>query len=47
MLYERGVKNGVPRLSVVDKETVLQMEPHVSEEVVGALLSESAGIVCP
>ena len=47
MLYERGVKNGVPRLSVVDKETVLKMEPHVSEEVVGALLSESAGIVCP
>lgn len=46
-LYERGVKNGVPRLSVVDKETVLKMEPHVSEEVVGALLSESAGIVCP
>lgn len=46
-LYERGQKNGVPRLSVVDKAAVKAMEPHVSDEVVGALLSESAGIVCP
>ncbi len=46
-LYERGVKNGVPRLSVIGKDEVLKMEPHISDEVVGALLSESAGIVCP
>lgn len=47
MLYERGVKNGVPRLSVIGKDEVLNMEPQVSSEVVGALLSASAGIVCP
>lgn len=46
-LYERGVKNGVPRLSVIGKDEVLNMEPQVSSEVVGALLSASAGIVCP
>lgn len=46
-LYERGQKNGVPRLSVIDKAVVKAMEPHVSDEVVGALLSETAGIVCP
>lgn len=46
-LYERGQKNGVPRLSVIDKAAVKAMEPHVSDEVVGALLSETAGIVCP
>lgn len=46
-LYERGQKNGVPRLSVIDKAVVKAMEPHVSVEVVGALLSETAGIVCP
>lgn len=46
-LYERGVKNGVPKLSVLDKEQVKALEPHVSDEVVGALLSETAGIVCP
>ncbi len=46
-LFERGQKNGVPRLSVLDKAAVLALEPHVSGEVVGALLSETAGIVCP
>lgn len=46
-LYERGVKNGVPKLSVLDKTQVKALEPHVSDEVVGALLSETAGIVCP
>ncbi|MCI5739734.1 MAG: FAD-dependent oxidoreductase [Ruminococcus sp.] len=46
-LYERGLKNGVPKLSVLDKAQVKALEPHVSDEVVGALLSETAGIVCP
>ena len=46
-LYERGVKNGVPKLSVLDKAQVKALEPHVSDEVAGALLSETAGIVCP
>lgn len=46
-LYERGVKNGVPKLSVLNKAQVKALEPHVSDEVVGALLSETAGIVCP
>ncbi len=46
-LYERGVKNGVPKLSVLNKEQVKALEPQVSDEVVGALLSETAGIVCP
>lgn len=46
-LYERGVKNGVPKLSVLDKAQVKALEPHISDEVVGALLSETAGIVCP
>lgn len=46
-LYERGQKNGVPQLSVLDKSAVLKLEPHVSGKVVGALLSETAGIVCP
>lgn len=46
-LYERGVKNGVPKLSMLDKAQVKALEPHVSDEVVGALLSETAGIVCP
>lgn len=47
LLYNRGVENGVPKLSVIGKERLKELEPNISDEAVGALLSESAGIVCP
>lgn len=47
VLYDRGIKNGVPDLEIIDGERVRELEPNVSDEVVGALLSNSAGIVCP
>lgn len=47
VLYDRGIKNGVPDLEIIDKEKVKELEPYVSDEVKGALLSNSAGIVCP
>lgn len=46
-LYERGVKNGVPELSVIDQAELRRIEPNISDKAVGALLCESAGIVCP
>lgn len=46
-LYERGIKNGVPELSVIDQAELRRIEPNISDKAVGALLSESAGIVCP
>lgn len=46
-LYERGLANGVPQLSVLDREELHALEPNVSEQAVGALRSASAGIVCP
>ena len=46
-LYDRGVANGVPGMSLLSAEEVRAMEPEVSEDVVGALLAPSAGIVCP
>ena len=46
-LYERGQKNGVPQLSVIDQETLRALEPNISPEAKGALLAKSAGIVCP
>ena len=46
-LYERGIKNGVPELSVIDRDELRRIEPNISDKAVGALLSESAGIVCP
>ncbi len=47
VLYDRGVKNGVPGVKVLDREEVLRMEPQVSENVVGALYAPSAGIINP
>ena len=46
-LYERGMKNGVPGLEVMMGDKVRQMEPAVSQEVVGALYAPTAGIISP
>lgn len=46
-LYERGIKNGVPELSIINQEELRRIEPNISDAAVGALLSKSAGIVCP
>lgn len=46
-LYDRGVANGVPRLSILNQAELREMEPNISENAVAALLSASAGIVCP
>lgn len=46
-LYARGVANGVPELEIIDGDKVRELEPNVSGEVKGALLSKTAGIVCP
>uniref|UniRef100_UPI00315869D4 NAD(P)/FAD-dependent oxidoreductase n=1 Tax=Caloramator sp. Dgby_cultured_2 TaxID=3029174 RepID=UPI00315869D4 len=46
-LYERGLKNGVKELSIIDKNTVLSLEPNLQENVVGALYAKTAAIVSP
>jgi len=46
-LYDRGIANGVPALRIIDQAELRKLEPNISEEAVGALLSESAGIVSP
>ena len=46
-LYDRGVANGVPELSVLSKEELKALEPNLADDVYGALRAESAGIVCP
>lgn len=46
-LYDRGVKNKVPGLSVIGRDKLRSIESEISPEAVGALLCESAGIVCP
>ncbi len=47
MLYKRGVQNGVEGMRLLDGAKARQLEPQLSEEVVGALLAPSAMIVSP
>lgn len=46
-LYERGVKNGVKELRILEQEEVRKLEPNVSDEVVAALYAPTGGIVDP
>lgn len=46
-LFERGVKNGVKEIEIIGASKVRDIEPNISNEVVGALWCKSSGIVCP
>ena len=46
-LYHRGNANGVPDQRIINREELLEIEPHIGDKAVGALLSPSAGIVGP
>lgn len=46
-LCQRGIKNGVKELSVIDREQLRKVEPNVSDKAVGALYAKTAGIINP
>ncbi len=46
-LLDRGIKNGVPDIRILDQEELRKIEPGVSEDAVAALYAPSAGIVNP
>lgn len=46
-LFERGLKNGVNSLEIIDANKVKEIEPNVSKDVVGALWCKTSGIICP
>jgi len=46
-LYEKGQKNGVPKLAIITGDEARAMEPNLSEKVVAALYAPTGGIVCP
>ncbi len=46
-LYERGIKNGVQNMSIIDSEEIIKLECNVSHEAVAALLVPQGAIVCP
>ncbi|MCL2381172.1 MAG: FAD-dependent oxidoreductase [Treponema sp.] len=47
ILKQRGIKNGIPGLSILSKEDLLKKEPSVNPEVKGALFVDTAGITDP
>lgn len=47
MLYDRGVKNGVPGLRLLSAKEVRQMEPNIADTALGSLWAPSAGIISP
>ncbi len=46
-LYENGNKIGVKGLEILNKEQILEMEPNINDDVVGALHAPTGGIVGP
>ena len=46
-LLERGVANGVPDLRVIGREELVEMEPNIGPQAVGALVAPTSSIVCP
>jgi len=46
-LYERGVKNGVKDLRIIEREELVKLEPNIADEAVAALYAPTGAIVCP
>ncbi|NMB25409.1 MAG: NAD(P)/FAD-dependent oxidoreductase [Firmicutes bacterium] len=45
--YHQGLENGVEGLEILDKQTLHQLEPNLSQEITQALRAPSGGIVLP
>lgn len=46
-LKERGIRNGVQGLEIIDQAKLRELEPNISPNAVGALLAKTGGIICP
>lgn len=46
-LKERGEKNQVPGLEILEREELIRREPHLADQAVAALYAPTGGIVCP
>ncbi len=46
-LYERGISNGLKKITLIDKEQVASLEPNLNKTVLGALRTTDCGIVGP
>ncbi|HLR35603.1 MAG TPA: NAD(P)/FAD-dependent oxidoreductase [Tissierellales bacterium] len=46
-LYERGIKNGVPHMEILNKDQIKDIEPNINPQVIGGLYAKTAGIIGP
>lgn len=46
-IYERGLKNGVKDLRIVEKDELIAMEPNINPKLACALYAPTGAIVCP
>lgn len=46
-LLERGIKNGVPDLKLLDRDALRAAVPAITPDAVGSLYAPTAGVVCP
>ena len=46
-IYERGVKNGVEGLRIIERDELRALEPNLNPELSCALLAPTGAIVCP
>lgn len=46
-LYDQGLQNGIPGVSILTGEEARLLEPNLSPAVTAVLRIESAGIICP
>lgn len=46
-LYDRGIENKVPDLSILEGEEIFKIEPNLSKDIYYALYAKSAAVVSP
>lgn len=46
-LFDRGIKNGVPDMQLLDRDELRMLEPMIANEALGALYAPTAAIVNP
>lgn len=46
-LLDRGIKNGVPELEILERDEILKLEPNIGKDVVCALRAKTGAIICP
>lgn len=46
-LLDRGVKNGVPGLRIIENDELHRLEPNISQDAVCALYAPTGAIICP